>query len=79
MGSRIKSAAQANRFVETLPRASANGASTSVYRRSFVYYQNQSPINAAITNFPLLVQNGAVIDSTSEQNGSQLLKGAGDA
>ena len=52
-----------------------NGASTSVYRRSFVYYQNQTPINAAITNFPLLVQNGAVIDSTAEQNGSQLLKG----
>jgi hypothetical protein len=52
-----------------------NGASTSVYRRTYVYYQNQTPITAAITNFPLLVQNGAVIDSTSEQNGSQLLKG----
>src|SRR5437660_1645622 len=52
-----------------------NGASTSVYRRTYVYYQNQTPITAAITNFPLLVQNGSVIDSTSEQNGSQLLKG----
>jgi len=52
-----------------------NGASTSVYRRTYVYYQNQTPITAAITNFPLLVQNGAVIDSTAEQNGSQLLKG----
>jgi exopolysaccharide biosynthesis protein len=52
-----------------------NGASTSVYRRTYVYFQNQTPISAAITNFPLLVQNGLVIDSTSEQNGSQLLKG----
>jgi phosphodiester glycosidase len=52
-----------------------NGASTSVYRRTYVYYRNQTPINAAITNFPLLVQGGAVIDSTGEQNGSQLLKG----
>jgi hypothetical protein len=52
-----------------------NGATTSVYRRTYVYYQNQTPITAAITNFPLLVQNGSVIDSTSEQNGSQLLKG----
>ena len=52
-----------------------NGASTSVYRRTYVYFQNQTPVNAAITNFPLLVQNGGVIDSTAEQNGSQLLKG----
>ena len=52
-----------------------SGASTSVYRRTYVYYQNQTPITAGITNFPLLVQNGSVIDSTSEQNGSQLLKG----
>jgi hypothetical protein len=52
-----------------------NGASTSVYRRTYVYYQQQTPISAAITNFPLLVQNGSVIDSTAEQNGSQLLKG----
>ncbi len=52
-----------------------NGASTSAYRRTFVYFQNQTPINAAITNFPLLVLNGSVIDSTSEQNGSQMLKG----
>ena len=52
-----------------------NGATTSAYRRTYVYYQNQTPITAAITNFPLLVLNGAVIDSTAEQNGSQLLKG----
>jgi phosphodiester glycosidase len=52
-----------------------NGTSTSVYRRTFAYYQQQTPVTAAITNFPLLVQNGAIIDSTAEQNGSQLLKG----
>jgi hypothetical protein len=52
-----------------------NGATTSVYRRTYVYFQSQTSISAAITNFPLLVQNGSVIDSTSEQNGSQLLKG----
>jgi hypothetical protein len=52
-----------------------NGASTSVYRRTFVYFQRQTPVTAAITNFPLLMQNGAVIDSSAEQNGSQLLKG----
>ena len=52
-----------------------NGTSTSVYRRSYVYFQQQTTITAAITNYPLLVQNGAVIDSTAEQNGSQLLKG----
>jgi hypothetical protein len=52
-----------------------NGTGTSVYRRTFVYFQNQTPITAAITNFPLLVQGGAVIDSSAEQNGSQLLKG----
>ena len=39
-----------------------NGASTSVYRRTYVYFQNQTPVNAAITNFPLLVQNGGVIE-----------------
>src|SRR2546429_8415149 len=48
-----------------------NGASTSVYRRTFVYYQNQTSISAAITNFPLLVQNGAGLGSTAEQNGPQ--------
>ena len=30
---------------------------------------------AGITNYPLLLQNGAIIDSTAEQGGSQLLKG----
>ena len=52
-----------------------NGQTASAYRRSFAFYQNAFPVSAAITNFPLLVQNGAVIDSTGEQSGSQLLKG----
>jgi hypothetical protein len=52
-----------------------NGASTSTYRRSYVFYQNQSSVTAGITNYPLLLQNGAVIDSTGEQSASQLNKG----
>jgi exopolysaccharide biosynthesis protein len=56
-----------------------NGSATGVYRRSFVYGQNASlmnaPITAAITMFPLLLQNGAVIDSESEQTAVQKTKG----
>jgi hypothetical protein len=56
-----------------------NGSSTSVYRRSYVYGQNASlmnaPITAAITMFPLLLQNGAVVDSEFEQTAVQLAKG----
>jgi hypothetical protein len=52
-----------------------NGAAASAYRRSYVYYQNPTPVTAAITNFPLIVQNGVVLDSTADQSGSQLLKG----
>jgi hypothetical protein len=52
-----------------------NGSSTSVYRRTYVYFQNQTPVTAAITNFPLLLQNGAVIESSGEQTASQLARG----
>jgi hypothetical protein len=52
-----------------------SGATTTTYRRSYVYYQHQTPVTAAVTMAPLLVQNGAVIDSTAELSGSQLLKG----
>ena len=52
-----------------------NGTTTSVYRRSFVYFQQQTPVTAAITNYPLLLQNGAVISSEAEQSASQLAKG----
>jgi hypothetical protein len=55
--------------------AFASATSASAYRRSYVFYQAQFPVVAAITNYPLLLQNGAVIDSTAEQGGSQLLKG----
>ncbi|TMF54407.1 MAG: phosphodiester glycosidase family protein [Chloroflexi bacterium] len=56
-----------------------NGAATAVYRRSFVYGQNASlmnaPITAGITMFPLLVQDGAVIDSEFEQTAVQKTRG----
>ena len=48
-----------------------NGSTTSAYRRSYVYGQNASlmnaPITAGITMFPMLLQNGAVVDSEFEQ------------
>jgi hypothetical protein len=56
-----------------------NGATTAVYRRSFVYGQNASlvnaPITAGITMFPLLLQGGAVVDSEFEQTAVQMTKG----
>ena len=56
-----------------------NGSATAVYRRSFVYAQNASrmnaPITAGITMFPLLLQNGAVIDSELEQTAVQMTRG----
>jgi phosphodiester glycosidase len=55
--------------------AFASTSAVSTYRRSYVYYQAQFPVIAGITNYPLLMQNGVVIDSTAEQGGSQLLKG----
>ena len=56
-----------------------NTATTAVYRRSFVYGQNASlvnaPITAGITMFPLLLQGGAVVDSEFEQTAVQMTKG----
>jgi hypothetical protein len=56
-----------------------NGSTTAVYRRSFVYGQNASlmnaPITAGITMFPLLVQGGAVVDSEFEQTAVQKTRG----
>jgi hypothetical protein len=56
-----------------------NGSTTAVYRRSFVYGQNASlvnaPITAGITMFPLLLQGGAVVDSEFEQTAVQMTKG----
>ncbi|HEY7623995.1 MAG TPA: phosphodiester glycosidase family protein [Candidatus Limnocylindria bacterium] len=52
-----------------------SGATATAYRRAYTFYQNARPVTAGIAMFPLLMQNGAVIDSTGEQSGSQLLKG----
>jgi hypothetical protein len=55
-----------------------NGATASYWRRSYVYAQSsaaQAPITAAITMFPMLVQNGAAVDSEFEQTPAQKLKG----
>src|SRR6266511_3405781 len=56
-----------------------NGSATSVYRRSYVYGQNASlmsaPITAGLTMFPLLLQNGAIVDSEFEQTAVQMTRG----
>jgi hypothetical protein len=56
-----------------------NGSATAIYRRSFVYGQNASlvnaPITAGITMFPLLLQGGAVVDSEFEQTAVQMTRG----
>ncbi|MEK6206524.1 MAG: phosphodiester glycosidase family protein [Chloroflexota bacterium] len=55
-----------------------SGATATYYRRSYVYAQSpaaSAPITAGITMFPLLVQNGAVVDSEFEQTPAQKLKG----
>jgi hypothetical protein len=52
-----------------------NGTTTSAYRRTYVYFQQQGPLTAGITNFPMLVLGGAVIDSTAEQTTAQQNKG----
>jgi hypothetical protein len=55
-----------------------SGATATFYRRSYVYAQSpaaSAPITAGITMFPLLLQNGAVVDSEFEQTPAQKLKG----
>jgi len=56
-----------------------NGSATGVYRRSFVYGQNASlmnaPITAALTMFPLLMQSGAVSTRSSSRPAVQKTKG----
>ena len=50
------------------------GSSPTFYRRSYVYAQGpakSAPISAGTTSFPLLLQNGAVIDSEAEQSDVQ--------
>ena len=55
-----------------------NGASPTFYRRGATYAQSAASQNsptAAISNYPLLLQGGAVVDSTAEQSPSQMLRG----
>ena len=55
-----------------------NGATATYYRRSYVFAQSpaaSASITAGITMFPLLLQNGAVVDSEFEQTPAQKLKG----
>jgi hypothetical protein len=55
-----------------------SGATATYYRRSYVYAQSpaaSAPITAGITMFPLLLQNGSVVDSELEQTPAQKLKG----
>ena len=55
-----------------------NGATATFYRRGTTYAQSsasQNPPTAAISNYPLLLQGGAVVDSTAEQSPSQMLRG----
>ncbi len=51
-----------------------NGSTATFYRRSYVYAQgpaSKGPITAGTTNYPLLLQNGVVIDSEAEQSDVQ--------
>jgi len=55
-----------------------NGATPTFYRRGATYAQSsasQTPPTAAISNYPLLLQGGAVVDSTAEQSPTQMLRG----
>ena len=51
-----------------------NGSTPTFYRRVFSY--GRGPVTAGISNFPLLLQSGAVVDSTAELNANQLTRGA---
>ncbi|MDO8506048.1 MAG: phosphodiester glycosidase family protein [Candidatus Limnocylindria bacterium] len=51
-----------------------NGNTPTFYRRVFSY--GRGPVTAGISNFPLLLQGGVVVDSTAELNANQLTRGA---
>ncbi len=53
------------------------GGGATYYRRGSTYVQSGSPgpVAAAISNYPLLMQNGVVVDSEAEQSPSQMLRG----
>jgi exopolysaccharide biosynthesis protein len=54
--------------------ATFNGNTPTFYRRVFSY--TRGPVTAGISNFPLLVQNGAVLDVSADIDSNQLLRGA---
>ncbi|HEX9436328.1 MAG TPA: phosphodiester glycosidase family protein [Candidatus Limnocylindria bacterium] len=49
------------------------GGTPRFYRHTYSY--DRSPVTAAISNFPLLLQNGAVVDSEAEQTAAQKARG----
>jgi len=53
------------------------GGGATFYRRGSLYVQSGSPgpVTAAISNYPLLLQSGLVVDSEAEQSPSQMLRG----
>lgn len=53
--------------------ATFSGKTPRFYRYNNLY--DKSSVTASISNFPLLLQNGAVIDSESEQTSNQKIKG----
>ena len=54
--------------------ATWNGATPAFYRR--VSSSGRGPVTAGISNFPLLLQGGAVVDSSAELAANQLTRGA---
>ena len=54
--------------------ATFNGNTPAFYRRVFSY--TRGPVTAGISNFPLLLQNGAVLDISADIDSNQRLRGA---
>jgi uncharacterized protein YigE (DUF2233 family) len=52
-----------------------NGSAATFYRRGSTYSAAPGPVTAAISNYPLLLQAGAVVNSESEQSASQMARG----
>ena len=54
--------------------ATFNGNTATFYRRTFSYARG--PVTAGISNFPLLLQNGALVDISGDIDANQRLRGA---
>jgi hypothetical protein len=51
-----------------------NGSTATFYRRAYVYAQSaasRAPLTAAISNYPLLVEDSRIVDSEKEQSPNQ--------